>query len=164
MTDIILPPVFVSSSWGDEMLFEDEMKDAKYIAMKRPEWENEKRNAKVDKRFKSWNEWLAWASRIDNKRMMKSRLSTKVVERSELSYLLDTYDDYMKIPSAHFRDQKHMDREINKIEKEILACVGGKDALNRMKIKYADFDAISETEELSDSDDDSIDLTRLRRY
>jgi len=163
MTDIILPPVFVSSSWGDEMLFEDEMKDAKYIAMKRPEWENEKRNAKVDKRFKSWNEWLAWASRIDNKRMMKSRLSTKVVERSELSYLLDTYDDYMKIPSAHFRDQKHMDREINKIEKEILACVGGKDALNRMKIKYADFDAISETEE-SESDDDSIDLTRLRRY
>ena len=55
-----------------------------------------------------------------------------------------------------------MDREVKQIEKEILACVGGKDALNRMKIKYAE-EPISESEE-SESDDDSIDLTRLRRY
>ena len=162
MTDIILPPVFVCSSWGDEILLEEDLADAKYISMKRPDWENEKRKAKADKRFKSWNEWLSWASRIDNKRMMKARMSTKVVERSELSYLLDTYDDYMRIPSMHFRDQKHMDREVKQIEKEILACVGGKDALNRMKIKYAE-EPISESEE-SESDDDSIDLTRLRRY
>ena len=162
MTEIILPPVFICASWGDEILLEEAMADAKYIAMKRPDWENEKRKAKADKRFKSWNEWLAWASRIDNKRMMKARVSTTVIKRSELSYLIEELDDYMRNPSMHFRDQKHMDREVKQLEKKILACAGGTDALRRIQLKYAEVEETEHSE--SESDDDSIDLTRLRRY
>jgi hypothetical protein len=161
---IVLPPVFLCSSWGDEIRLEEDFADAKYVALKRPEWENEKRKAKADKRFKSWDDWLGWASRIDGKRMEKARSSSKVTQQTELSILMDMHEEYMNVPSIHFRDQKHMDREVKKIEKEILACVGGADALRRRKALYED-DSESEPENSeSDSDDDSIDLTRITKY
>jgi hypothetical protein len=159
--NIVLPPVFLSASWGDEIKLEEDLADAAFIAMKRPEWENEKRKAKADKRFKSWDDWLDWVSRIDRKRMEKARVSKVIVQQSELSVLMDMHEEFMRFPSIHFRDQKHMDREIKKIEKEILACVGGVDALRKRKAEY---ESESEPEDSESDSDDSIDLSRLRRY
>ena len=163
MTNTVLPPIFISTYWGDEIRLEEEAADAKYVVMKRPEWENEKRKAKVDKRFKSWDDWLGWASRIDTKRMEKARVSKTITHQSELSALMEMYEEYVRFPIKYFRDQKHMDREVKQLEKEMVTCVGGTDALKRMKAKYADEESQSECEE-SDSDDDSIDLSRLAKY
>lgn len=147
----VIPPIFVCSNWGDEVRLEEEMADAKFVSMKRPEWEEEKRRAKTSKKFRSWDDWLAWASRIDDKRRV-SRQTSKPVAQSALSSLLELRREYINTPAMHFYTVESQQREIRKLEKEILSCVGGADALNRAKM----YDPIEEEVEV-ETDNESVD-------
>lgn len=161
-TTMTLPPVFVCASWGDEVKYEEDLADSKFVGIPRPEWEEEKRRAKVDKRFRSWNDWLAWASRIDDKRRASRQPKVAPVAPSILSQLLEARREYINTPAMHFYTVESQQREIRKVEKEILSCVGGADALRRAKM----YDPVEEVEEESETesvDSDDVDLATFAR-
>ncbi len=158
----ILPPVFICASWGDEMMVEEQMADAKFVKIARPEWEEEKRRAKTSKRFRSWNDWLAWASRVDDKRRAFRQPSPPPAVPSVLSQLLEARKEYIHTPAIHFYTVESQQREIKKVEKDILSCVGGADALRRAKMS----DPVEEEEDkksVASDDSDDIDLARFAR-
>ena len=158
-----LPPVFICASWGDEMMVEEQMADAKYIKISRPEWEEEKRRAKTSKRFKSWNDWLAWASRVDDKRRAFRQPKQQPVVPSVLSQLLECRREYINTPAMHFYTVESQQRELRKLEKDILSCVGGADALRRAKM-YDPIEDEEDTESVAASvDSDDVDLAMFAR-
>ena len=146
-----LPSVFVCTFWGDEVKYEEDLADAKYIRIPRQAWEDEKRRAKAEKRFSSWNDWVAWASRIDNKR--RALYAPKVPE-TLLKQLLTLRSEYVNQPQMHFYSERSQQRELKKLEREIEACVGGYEALKRARMSdpIDDDDASTLTAESSDDE------------
>ena len=151
---IILPNIFAFSSWGDEMIFEEELADNVFVNYPRPQWEEEKRRAKFDKRFKSWGEWLSWASRIDDKRRQARQPNRASPPPTALQNLMNMRDEYVHMPSMHFASDAARDRAIRKIEKEIVAEIGGEIALKHAKLR----DPVEDTEDEDNSDTESDDL------
>lgn len=130
-TIIMIPRVFVCTFWGDEVKYEQDLDDAKFVRLSRPQWEDEKRRAKTEKRFRSWDDWLVWAQRIDNKR--RAKYAPKVPE-TLLSQLLTLRREYVHQPQMHFFNERSQQRELKKLEREIEACVGGYEALKRARM------------------------------
>ena len=160
---IVLPPVFICSSWGDEIQLEEELADKKFVDMKRPDWEEEKRRAKTEKRFKSWNDWLVWASRVDEKRRVSRQPKQQPVVQSVLSQLLECRREYINTPAMHFYTVESQQRELRKLEKDILSCVGGADALRRAKMYDPVEEEYDEESDNSSVDSDDVDLAAFAR-
>ena len=158
---MMIPAVFVSTYWGDEVKYEEDLADAKYLRIPRQAWEEEKRLAKANKRFRSWNEWVAWASRIDNKR--RALYAPKVVRVTPLlTQLLALRAEYVHQPQMHFYCERSQQRELKKLEKDIEACVGGYDALKRARMS----DPVEEDDQstlTAESSDDEFDLFKFAR-
>ncbi len=159
----VLPPIFISASWGDEMMVEEQMADSKFVSIPRPDWEEEKRRAKTSKRFKSWNDWLAWASRVDDKRRAFRQPKQMAVVQSVLSQLLELRKEYIHTPAVHFYTVESQQREIKKLEKDILSCVGGADALRRAKMRDPVEDEEEDIKSVASDDSDEVDLARFAR-
>jgi hypothetical protein len=159
MTIMTLPPVFISANWGDEMVYEEEKADNKFVVMPRVEWEHQKQLAKIEKRFRSWGDWLSWVSRIDNKRREAHLPVQLTPEPTKLRNLMNLRDEYVRFPAMHFSDGKSRTRALAKLEKEIEAEVGGVSALKRAKMDDPAEDPV-ETESVADSDesDEEFDL------
>jgi hypothetical protein len=157
MTNMTLPPVVFSTAyWGDEMILVQERADAKYLRMSRPAWEEEKRLAKVNKRFRNWNDWLLWVERIDNKRLASRRPKRHAPTMMPLQSLLSLRDEYVNTPGMHFSTEAARVRELRKIEAEICAEPGGKQALGLRKCRETELDVFNSTEAAeSDSGSDS---------
>lgn len=153
-----IPPVFVCSLWGDEVKYEQDLADAKYLRIPRHAWEEEKQRAKTEKRFCSWNDWLAWAQRIDNKR--RAKFAPKIPE-TLLSQLLTLRREYVHQPQMHFFDERSQQRELKKLEREIESCVGGIDALKRARLS----DPVDEDDQstVTSVSDDEFDLSKFAR-
>ncbi len=146
-----IPPVFICASWGDEIKYEEDLADAKYLRIPRAAWEEEKRRAKIEKRFKNWNDWLVWASRIDNKRRQLN--SPKIVPVTPLlTQLLSLRDEYVRHPEMHFYCERSQQRELKKLEKDIESCVGGIEALKRARAR----DPVEEDDETVVADNQSV--------
>ena len=161
---ITLPPIFICANWSDEVRMDEEKKDAVFVSLSRPEWEEEKRRAKSEKRFRSWDDWLGWVSRIDDKRRQLRMPAAVLPEPTQLQILMSLRDEYVNMPAMHFATEKSRDRELKKLEKEIIACVGGADALYRAQIRECDeTETETNTTVSEESDDDSIDMSLFVR-
>ena len=169
MTTIIaIPPVFTCASWGDEMKLEQDRADAKLVKLSRTAWEDEKRLAKTQKRFRSWNDWLLWAQRIDDKRAASRRPNRHAPTVTPLQSLLSLRDEYVRTPGIHFATEASRVRELRKIESEICAEPGGKQALALRKCRESDEDLYDSVEHVavtvSESDsDEELDLAKFVR-
>jgi hypothetical protein len=120
-TTIILPPIFISSEWGYDAVIEEEFNDLPYIAMTRKEFETAKQKAKTNRRFKSWNDWLSWAQRLESKRAERARCAKPRIARIKtiLESIIEEKEEMLANPSMYFSSPEHMDIEIAKIGREI---------------------------------------------
>jgi hypothetical protein len=143
------------ASWGDIVRYEEDAEDSVFVGMNRSEFEEEKRLAKNEKRFGTWDDWLIWVERVELKRQVA--LATPPPPPTLLQQLLHLRSEYIRYPSMHFSCQKSMERELKVVEKNISSCVGGVDALKMMKKHQEDIKSEdSEEEDSIDSDDEFI--------
>lgn len=125
-TNIVLPEIRIfaglvtGAGWGDAV----EDPDNKYVHMTHDQFETEKKKAKHDRRFPSWDAWLDWAKRIEHKR--RNIIPTSEPKTtSMLSTLLALREDYLRHPERHFRTREERDKELYKLENDIRHEPGG---------------------------------------
>ena len=85
-------------SWGDYIVEEEAREDAPYLKMSLKQFEKAKEEAKHSKKFSSWNEWLSWATRLENRRAedteFKQRQKERVEEAAVINMTLQEFDAF----------------------------------------------------------------------
>lgn len=107
------------SSWADVLTTAGECCDGLYMDMSHAEFNAEKYRAKDDRRFSSWNEWLHWVQRIENKRQNYINNKRPIQRTSLLDDLLSTRRDYIDEPHVHFDYYEQQYAALYKIEERI---------------------------------------------
>jgi hypothetical protein len=85
-------------SWGDYIFEEEAREDAPYLKMSLKQFEKAKQEAKHSKKFDSWNDWLAWATRLEKRRAEDAefiqRQRGRVEETAVVNMTLQEFDDF----------------------------------------------------------------------
>jgi hypothetical protein len=80
---------FGGMSWGDYAVDLERREDAPYLKMSVKQFEKAKEEAKHSKKFSSWNNWLAWATRLEKLRADEVEFKNMQKERAEKAAVLE---------------------------------------------------------------------------
>ncbi len=91
--------IFESSmSWGDYIVEEEAREDAPFLKMSLKQFEKAKEEAKHSKKFSSWNDWLSWAKRLENRRAEDAEFIQRQKGREEeaavINMTLQEFNDF----------------------------------------------------------------------
>jgi hypothetical protein len=85
-------------SWGDYIVEEEEREYAPYLKMSLKQFEKAKQEAKGSKKFDSWNDWLAWATRLEKRRAEDAEFKERQKQRAEETAVVNMtpqeFDDF----------------------------------------------------------------------
>jgi len=115
------------NGWGDSVQTTEEDEDAPFVAMPHAAFELAKKQARISKKFATWQLWLEWVQRLEAKRRFKHRVPAQAVVLSEAASLLRLRRDYMRFPELYFRNEAERDAEVITLSGEIAKAGGGAD-------------------------------------
>jgi len=97
-----------------------------------PNFEIAKREARINRKFPTWNAWLAWAERIETSRRAAIRARSHDLKVTPyLDSLFRLRIDYFRWPQRFFSNKAEQQKEIHDLDHEIRS-MGGADKLNAM--------------------------------
>ena len=149
------------AQWGTVVARLEDLEDDRYLQMTTSDFENVKQVAKYNRWFTCWNDWVAWVSRLDNKRRVHAKKSQQRVTdevgswidaRRELmedkDMLFKTREAYLeelgwfeqqicRLPSGKWRLQLEHNKERQKINLRIKDIIGQVKAVTRIRDNWA---------------------------
>jgi hypothetical protein len=116
-------------SWADASALEDDVKDARFVAMSLDEWEYTKAVAKRGW-FPSWSSWQDWANRINVKRRPGPRMII-AREPDRIAELLADRLDIMRNPQRYVTNDEEKVALVREFE-ALIVRNGGKERLQKV--------------------------------
>ena len=106
------------SEWATIVEQEQDAADRRFVRMTQSEFEAEKRAAKRDRRFGSWDEWRRWVERIDALRR-PARAAAVKRQPTALEMLYAERRDILHYPAATFASTESRDAALYEVDAEI---------------------------------------------
>lgn len=115
-------------TWGDQVAREEDAKDARFVAMTPSDWKEVQQVAAGRRTtrpwFPSWDAWVVWVRRIDNKRNVKPCREIIRREPDQLTKLVAERRDTIRYPTST-GSQEDYENVISSYEEAIRALPGG---------------------------------------
>jgi len=117
-----------SVAWGDQVVREDDAKDARFVEMSPSDWKEAQQVAAGRRTtrpwFPSWDAWVTWVRHIDNKR--NARQCREIIRREpdQMTKLIAERRDMMRYP-ASCGTQEDYENVLSNYEAAIRALPGG---------------------------------------
>ena len=93
------------AQWGTVVARLEDLEDDRYLQMTTSDFENVKQVAKYNRWFTCWNDWVAWVSRLDNKRRVHAKKSQQRVT-DEVGSWIDARRELMEDKDMLFKTRE----------------------------------------------------------